>query len=296
MLLTGISDVMESMEETQMALGGMMSSRYIVPFKEEVSGWVQKMSTISEIIEQWVVVQNYWMYMEAVFNSGDIAKQLPQENKRFQRIHKDYMKVMSKSFETPNVVQCCCGNELLKNLLPHLDEQLELVQKSLTGYLELKRNMFARFYFVSDPVLLEILSQGSNPQEIQQHLPAVLDSVAELGFDKKDKQKVVWMKSPEGEVVPISERLNVKAAGAVEDWLGNVVTGMQITIKDVIRNAARDFSTLSSQGIQDTYPAAVALLTIQFLWTFDSEDAIKRSKAEKGVLGAAAKKQAALLD
>ena len=295
-LLTGISDVMESMEETQMALGGMMSSRYIVPFKEEVSGWVQKMSTISEIIEQWVVVQNYWMYMEAVFNSGDIAKQLPQENKRFQRIHKDYMKVMSKAFETPNVVQCCCGNELLKNLLPHLDEQLELVQKSLTGYLELKRNMFARFYFVSDPVLLEILSQGSNPQEIQQHLPAVLDSVAELGFDKKDKQKVVWMKSPEGEVVPISERLNVKAAGAVEDWLGNVVTGMQITIKDVIRNAARDFSTLSSQGIQDTYPAAVALLTIQFLWTFDSEDAIKRSKAEKGVLGAAAKKQAALLD
>ena len=295
-LLSGVADVMEANEETQMALGGMMSSRYIVPFKDEVSGWVQKMSTVAEIIEQWVVVQNYWMYMEAVFTSGDIAKQLPQEAKRFSAIDKNYMKVMTKAFETPNVVQCCCGNDLLKNLLPHLDEQLELVQKSLTGYLELKRNMFARFYFVSDPVLLEILSQGSNPMEIQQHLPAVLDSVAELGFDKKDKAKVTWMKSPEGETVPISENLRVMAAGAVEDWLANVVVGMQTTIKDVIRNAAAEFNSMSCQQIQDNFPAAVALLCIQFLWTNDSEDAIKRAKAEKGVLNAAAKKQGALLD
>ena len=52
---------MEAMEETQMVLGGFLSSRYIVPFKDDVSSWVQKMSTVAEIIEQWAVVQNYWM-------------------------------------------------------------------------------------------------------------------------------------------------------------------------------------------------------------------------------------------
>ena len=150
-----------------------------------------KMSTVSEILEQWVIVQNYWTYMEAVFSSGDIAKQLPAEAKRFASIDKNYMKVMTKAFETPNVVQCCCGSDLLKNLLPHLNEQLELCQKSLTGYLEAKRNIFARFYFVSDPVLLEILSQGSQPELIQQHLPAVFDSILEVQFDKKDKARII---------------------------------------------------------------------------------------------------------
>ena len=68
-----------------------------------------------------------------------------------------------------NCVECCNAEGLMRDL--ELQQaQLELCEKALADYMESKRRMFPRFYFVSTADLLDILSNGNNPVRIMQHM------------------------------------------------------------------------------------------------------------------------------
>lgn len=87
--------------------------------------------------------------------------------------------------EETKKVTACCASEALCTTLPVLFVELEKCQKSLEGYLEQKRSRFPRFYFVSNPVLLLVLSQGSDPVQMQPYYEKVFDSISQVVHDKK---------------------------------------------------------------------------------------------------------------
>ena len=135
---------MALLEDSLMILNYLFNNRYSGLYRKEIQRHLQDFSNTLQILENWLSVQNLWIYLEAVFVGGDIARQMPLEAKRFQNIDRNWVKIMQRAREVQLVIPSCVGDELMGQMLPSMLEQLELCQKSLSGYLESKRKLFPR--------------------------------------------------------------------------------------------------------------------------------------------------------
>eukprot|EP00941_MAST-03F_sp_MAST-3F-sp1_P001388 g1388.t1 len=292
-ILTGVVPIMEELEEAQMNLQTMLTMRHVAPFREEAQAKLTQLSETTDNLERWLKVQMLWCSLESVFTGGDIAKQMPMEAKKFSKVDKDWAKVMAKAADTANVLQCC-ANELLKNSLPVMYSELEKCQKSLEGYLGQKRNAFPRFFFVSNPALLQILSQGSNPQAIQPYYEKVFDAVSSVIHDTKKPEminQILARKGKDQEVITLDNP--VAAKGNIEDWLDAILREKQRTLKTLTRETATDAAVVSVDSLRrfvDSKPAQFALMGLQLLWTMDCQTAMEECRQKKGVMKQCAQK------
>lgn len=183
-----VLEVTERLEEDQMNLSSINAQRHVLPFKKEVEEMIRLFSDCAETLELWVKVQKLWTNLEPVFTGGDIAKQMPIQAKMFMGIDKTWIKCMEKAVESKKVL-ICCQSEMLRDNLPDMMKKLEECQKMLEAYLEGKRKQFPRFYFVSNPNLLKILSMGSDPNSIQEDFEKMFDAITRVEFGKDTEKK-----------------------------------------------------------------------------------------------------------
>lgn len=60
--------------------------RFVEPFAQEVDYWERALSTIGEVLEMVLVVQRGYMYLDNIFTTEDIRKQLPKEADDFDKV------------------------------------------------------------------------------------------------------------------------------------------------------------------------------------------------------------------
>ncbi|CAF4712873.1 unnamed protein product, partial [Rotaria magnacalcarata] len=53
-------------------------------FEERIAAWENKLKITQEVLDEWLACQRSWLYLEPIFSSEDIIRQLPVESKRYQ--------------------------------------------------------------------------------------------------------------------------------------------------------------------------------------------------------------------
>ncbi|KAG8226803.1 hypothetical protein J437_LFUL002849 [Ladona fulva] len=281
-LLKANEDLIEILEENQVQLQNLMSSKFIEFFLEEVSSWQEKLSNADQVITIWFEVQRTWMHLESIFvGSEDIRKQLPVDSARFDATDKEFKLLMEEMAKIPNVVKATNRPKLYERL-EKIQKQLTLCEKALAQYLETKRLAFPRFYFVASADLLDILSNGNSPVLVSRHLPKLFDSIAKLKLrsatDGKSAKQAQGMYSKDGEYVEFS--CDCECTGPVEIWLRRLEDVMRKTIRHYFGEAISSYEEKPREQWVFDYPAQVSLCGTQIWWT--TEVNIAFSRLEEG--------------
>ncbi|XP_067839723.1 dynein axonemal heavy chain 6 [Heptranchias perlo] len=281
-ILGGTEEIQALLDDSIINVSTIASSRYVGPIKGRVDEWQRLLSLFSETLDEWLMCQRNWLYLESIFCAPDIQRQLPAEARMFTQVDKSWKEIMRKVNRLPNALRAATQPGVLESFLTN-NGLLDQILKCLEAYLESKRVIFPRFYFLSNDELLEILAQTRNPQAVQPHLRKCFDAISKLEFalaaqgeekvtegepEKVYTNDILAMISPEGEKVSLGKGL--KARGNVEDWLGKVEEAMFSSLRRLCKASIADYQTQSREvWVVCGHPSQVILTISQLMWCRD---------------------------
>ena len=254
-------DLFTEVADNQNLVSSLKDSPFFGPFREETSVWETMMATLSDRLTHMNAIQRKWLYLKPIFARGA----LPHEQQRFRRVDEDFQTIMQAISVNP-LVKAFAQYRMRDSHLSEISTQLDMCQKALAEYLEEKRSMLPRFYFIGDDDLLEILGQAKNPEVIQAHLKKLFAGIHSVVFTE-GAGSITAMKSIEGEVVPLLKPVVVSEA--VEVWLADIADGMVNSLSNML------VQCLSTKDYE-AFPSQVLSLAEQVHFSRKAESAISR--------------------
>ncbi|CAJ1398655.1 unnamed protein product [Effrenium voratum] len=270
-ILKGADEVIALVDEQIVLTQAMQFSPFNKPFKDEIDAWAEKLLYVSECLDGWLKVQRAWMYLQPIFDSPDIIKQLPTEGKKFRLVDSKWRQAMARLHQNGAALQACSMEGLLETW-NNANADLDMVQKGLDDYLETKRGAFARFYFLSNDELLEILSQTKDPLRVQPFLSKVFEAMKKLTFTAE--LSATQMVSKEGETIDFVSPVHTTGKN-VETWMTEVENQMLAAIREVIKIGVETYPEIPRTEWVLLQPGQVCLNSSQVHWTAEVEEAIE---------------------
>jgi dynein heavy chain len=174
--------MMEILDANSLDLMGMKAQgKYVEFFIDIVESWREKLGRVDVVVNEWLKVQKNWRILVNIFvGSDDIRQQLPEETKIFETVHSEFTEIMIAAHDSPLIIDAC--TEGRKTALIEMSQKIKKCEKALNDYLEQKKKVFPRFYFLSNQSLLTILSNGQNPPKVCEFIGDCFDGLKTLRF------------------------------------------------------------------------------------------------------------------
>ncbi|KRX10161.1 P-loop containing nucleoside triphosphate hydrolase [Pseudocohnilembus persalinus] len=168
----------DSFSELLSVVGMLKQSPWAKPILQQTNDLENKINEVIEVIEEWVKFQRDWIYLEVIFCGQDIQEKLTEEAKLFGQVDLIWRILMTQLGDNPYLIYQ--DLQKIKQEIQSAQNSITVIMKAISSYLEDKRLVFPRFYFVSDQDLLDILTKFRDPEGFQKHVNKCFEYIENL--------------------------------------------------------------------------------------------------------------------
>ena len=294
--------VIENLEKDQNTLIQMSQKKgFLENFEkmpELIDDKMQKLKTVDEVIKQWLKLQKNWEKLEVIFlKSDDIQNKLRNEYTQFKELDLKFREEMKNAYDYNIMIDVCTAERQIS--INEMSESIATCQNALDNYLETKKKIFPRFYFVSNDTLLNMLASADYPNLINKNVKDCFDGIKNWEMkplDAKNKSDTIlaMASADNGEIVEFDEPF-VCQGQLVEIYLKEFEDKMRRTLGDILLKAYNAVNWNTAVGASDKmkddkirhtwlnpFPAQLALLVTQCVWTEEVEHALEATDGGEG--------------
>uniref|UniRef100_K3WBQ2 Dynein heavy chain n=1 Tax=Globisporangium ultimum (strain ATCC 200006 / CBS 805.95 / DAOM BR144) TaxID=431595 RepID=K3WBQ2_GLOUD len=287
-----VEDVTQLVEEHQVRLHSLLCMQHAIPFFQEISSWLHFTRNIRRLLDALIAVERLWKAINPLF-SARIVDIDSKETKLFgtadqlykgvvMRIQRQplYREVIPRVTQKSDPALSSIPQSMLADLntcLSLLEEAKDTLRVGLDG----KRSHFPRFYFLSDLELVSALSCRSasgdlllEASELWKYLSPCFPGIHRVQVNAS--REITSLVSSVGEQFTLGTPIATANASVIA-WLGKMETSMTTILQACVRAAISDLGRKEFRKWCLLWPEQILLVTIQYTWTMESEQANKKN-------------------
>ncbi|XP_061706791.1 cytoplasmic dynein 2 heavy chain 1 [Cydia pomonella] len=232
------------------------------------AAWDSRLRAARQLVRAASHAQRRWLYLEPILSNDEGELGI-----KFRKVDQGFRQA-TRIFEADPRLSVLLQSARLQSMLDSISEQLHACQSALKQYMDEKRSIFPRLYFLSDDDLLELLGQaraGAEGREavMQTHLKKLFPGTSGVRLGPGN-MSITALCSLYGETFQLDHPVDIDCP--VEVWLKNLETEMRLSLKNMTIKCV----VSSSLQEQDPFslPTQILCLAQNIRFTEQAEKAI----------------------
>ncbi|KJP87906.1 hypothetical protein AK88_02510 [Plasmodium fragile] len=237
-IISNMNEILTKIEENLVLNQNLLIINIYEIYHIDIINNQNMMMNANNIIHTLKKSQNLFLYLSRIFVLTDISKQLTNESKKYKLIYSNFLN-LCKLIEEDKKLEKFCARKDTKEKLVELYNNLNLLLKSINEYLDLKREIFNRFYFLSTDDLINLISSNINDQ-INTYLFKIFNSIYKLVIVNGH---IVAFQSQRGEQLLLCNEIQIEKK-EITEILVEVEKEMLFSVKKQIYDNILEYKNL----------------------------------------------------